>query len=225
MAWNYARYIGYVAAQGKKEYPLPMYVNAWLVQPSDHGPGDYPSGGREPLVHDIWRAGAPAIDILAPDIYLPEFAQNHADLRPQRQPGLQSRNRQDREQLLDRLHQLNALCVSHIGIDNFNDWLPESAYARTYSLLGRLSGAIAEAQGKKDAIKLITLAEGQNPGKVQLGNYMFDFTQIPSGRRSPRGKTSYRGDIEVRPSPWSINWGRRSLPGRPFCADHQYRAR
>ena len=68
MAWNYARYIGYIAAQGKKEYPLPMYVNAWIVQPNDLGPGDYPSGGPEPLVHDIWRAGAPAIDILAPDI-------------------------------------------------------------------------------------------------------------------------------------------------------------
>jgi hypothetical protein len=74
MAWNYSRYIGYVAAQGKAEYPLPMYVNTWLVQPSDRGPGDYPSGGPEPLVHDIWHAGGPAIDILAPDIYLPEYA-------------------------------------------------------------------------------------------------------------------------------------------------------
>ena len=92
MAWNYSRYIGYVAAQGKKEYPLPMYVNAWLVDPGDHGPGDYPSGGPEPLVHDIWRAGAPAIDILAPDIYQPRLCRNHADLRPQRQPGLQPRN-------------------------------------------------------------------------------------------------------------------------------------
>ena len=38
MAWNYSHYIGYVAAQGKKEYPLPMYVNTWLVQPAGAGP-------------------------------------------------------------------------------------------------------------------------------------------------------------------------------------------
>ena len=49
-----------VAALGKKEYPLPMFVNAWIVQPNDIGAGDYPSGGPEPLVHDIWRAGGPA---------------------------------------------------------------------------------------------------------------------------------------------------------------------
>ena len=57
MAWNYSHYIGYVAAQGKKEYPLPMYVNTWLVQPNDLGAGDYPSGGPEPLVQ---TSGGPA---------------------------------------------------------------------------------------------------------------------------------------------------------------------
>ena len=36
-------------------------------------PGTYPSGGPLPQVHDMWRAGAPAIDILAPDLYLEYF--------------------------------------------------------------------------------------------------------------------------------------------------------
>ncbi len=53
MAWNYARYVGYVAQQGKNEYPLPMFVNAALAGPGSRGPGDYPSGGPEPLVHDV----------------------------------------------------------------------------------------------------------------------------------------------------------------------------
>src|SRR5207249_10715533 len=30
MAWNYGRYVHHVAAAGKAEYPLPMYVNTWL---------------------------------------------------------------------------------------------------------------------------------------------------------------------------------------------------
>jgi len=29
MAWNYARYVNTVVEAGKKEYDLPMYVNAW----------------------------------------------------------------------------------------------------------------------------------------------------------------------------------------------------
>ena len=75
MAWNYSRYVGKVAEAGKAEYPVPMYVNAWIVQPEDKGPGDYPSGGPQDHMHDIWRAGGPRIDILAPDIYLPNFSE------------------------------------------------------------------------------------------------------------------------------------------------------
>ena len=72
MAWNYASYVGKIASEGKAEYNLPMYVNAWLKQPgpSGHAPGNYPSGGPTPQVIDIWRAAAPAIDFIAPDIYI-----------------------------------------------------------------------------------------------------------------------------------------------------------
>jgi beta-galactosidase GanA len=73
MAWHYARYIEKVAAAGKAEYSLPMYVNAWLKQPFSYIPGKYPSGGPLPQVIDIWRAAAPSIDFIAPDIYTDEF--------------------------------------------------------------------------------------------------------------------------------------------------------
>ena len=59
MAWNYARYMDHMAKAGKAEYPLPVFTNTWLVQPQDQVPGDYPSGCPEPLVIDIWKAGAP----------------------------------------------------------------------------------------------------------------------------------------------------------------------
>jgi hypothetical protein len=73
MAWNYARYINRVAGAGKAELPLPMYINTALVKPQDKLPGDYPSGGAVAQAHDVWQAGAPNIDILAPDIYFPDF--------------------------------------------------------------------------------------------------------------------------------------------------------
>jgi len=75
MAWNYARYVGYVAAAGKAEYALPMYANAWLRQPYFLTPGTYPSGGPQAELMDVWHAGAPAIDILAPDLYGPNFTE------------------------------------------------------------------------------------------------------------------------------------------------------
>ena len=73
MAWHYARYMGAMAAAGKKVYPLPVYTNTWIVQPEDKGPGDYPSGGPQPLTLDVWKCEAPSIDLNAPDIYLPDF--------------------------------------------------------------------------------------------------------------------------------------------------------
>jgi beta-galactosidase GanA len=74
-AWSVAHYIGEVAAAGKAEYPLPMYVNAALRDPFNPGkPGAYASGGPTDNVLDIYRAAAPAIDILAPDIYIRESA-------------------------------------------------------------------------------------------------------------------------------------------------------
>jgi hypothetical protein len=60
-----------VAAAGKREYPLPMYVNVWLRE--RERAGRWPSGGATEHVLDIWKAAAPSIDILAPDIYNPKF--------------------------------------------------------------------------------------------------------------------------------------------------------
>lgn len=72
MAWNYAKYVGEIAKQGKSQYALPMYANAWLKQPKGREPGQYPSGGPLPHVIDVWRAAAPSIDFIAPDIYIVE---------------------------------------------------------------------------------------------------------------------------------------------------------
>ncbi|HTT61960.1 MAG TPA: DUF5597 domain-containing protein [Bryobacteraceae bacterium] len=69
-AWSVARYVGQVAAAGKAEYPLPLYTNAALRDPLKPGPpGSYESGGPTDNVIPIWKAAAPALDLLAPDIY------------------------------------------------------------------------------------------------------------------------------------------------------------
>jgi hypothetical protein len=73
-AWTEGHFTGEVAACGKAVYPLPMNVNAALVRPG-RLPGQYPSGGPLPHLFDIWRAAAPAIDFLSPDLYFPNFVE------------------------------------------------------------------------------------------------------------------------------------------------------
>jgi beta-galactosidase GanA len=75
-AWSVARYIEQVAAAGKAVYPLPLYVNAALRNPLHPSrPPSYESGGPTDNVVPIWKAAAPSIDLLAPDIYLDDSAQ------------------------------------------------------------------------------------------------------------------------------------------------------
>lgn len=74
-AWHVAHYIDQVAEAGKAEYALPMYVNAALRGPFNPGqPGQYASGGATDNVLDVYKAAAPHIDLLAPDIYMPDYA-------------------------------------------------------------------------------------------------------------------------------------------------------
>ncbi|HEY5773274.1 MAG TPA: beta-galactosidase, partial [Chitinophagaceae bacterium] len=72
MAWHYAVFTNELTIASKAVYNLPMFVNAALNRPG-RKPGEYPSAGPLPHVMDIWKAAAPAIDLLAPDFYNPDF--------------------------------------------------------------------------------------------------------------------------------------------------------
>lgn len=75
MGYYYAKYMGYVAAEGKKEYDIPMYCNAWLKGPDYAYTGMHPGGGPLPSVMDMYHCAGPAIDMLCPDIYIPNFTE------------------------------------------------------------------------------------------------------------------------------------------------------
>ena len=68
MAWHYARYVERMALSAREIYDVPLYVNA-AMNSRGRKPGEYPSAG--PLAHliDIWHAGAPTLDFIAPDLY------------------------------------------------------------------------------------------------------------------------------------------------------------
>lgn len=74
-AWHTARFVDAVAAAGKARYPLPMYANAALRDPfKDQDPYTYSSGGPTWNMLDVWKAATPNLEVLGPDIYMPEHA-------------------------------------------------------------------------------------------------------------------------------------------------------
>lgn len=70
-SWYFARYIDEIAAAGKAVKALPMYCNASLGDPFNAEPesSSVQSGGPTWNAIPIWKAAAPHIDLVAPDIY------------------------------------------------------------------------------------------------------------------------------------------------------------
>jgi beta-galactosidase GanA len=199
MAWNYARYMDQLAAAGKAIYPIPVFTNTWIIQPEDKGAGDYPSGGPEPHVLDLWRAGAPHIDINAPDIYLPNFTEWVARFNQNGNTLFVPESRGDAGGVANAFYAIGrhqGIGYSPFGIDNTGRLLVQHPDAgqtgpadvtsqplpRGYALLRDMTPAILDAQAR-GAISAVSLtATGRQNETVALG----DFNLNVDLRRNPR---------------------------------------
>jgi hypothetical protein len=147
MAWNYGRYVNQVAAAGKAEYPLPMYVNTWLGG-ADSMPGSYPSGGPLPEVIDLWKAAGSGIDIYSPDIYATDFAgwcdrynrNGNPMLIPETRGGAVGE-----ANVFYAVAQRNAIGFSPFGIDSWSD--PNNDLGKAYEVLAQMAPTILSHQG------------------------------------------------------------------------------
>lgn len=193
MAWNYASFIGKVAAAGKEVYPLPMYANAWLKQPFTYLPGKYPSGGPLPQVIDVWRAAAPSIDFIAPDIYTDEFKwvceeytrSNNPLFIPEIQGGKHSGPR-----AFFAFGEHDALCFSPFGIDN-ERYSENDPFTETYGVLRNMTPIILENQGK-GTMRGILVDLNSPVQQFELGDYRIE-AKLRAGE-----KTDVAGGIIIQ---------------------------
>jgi len=87
-AWHVARYVDEIAAAGKAQLDLPMYVNASLTDPFTlEGVQHGASGGPNWNVIELWKVAAPHIDVLAPDIYSSDQAKYAKYIEHYRRPN------------------------------------------------------------------------------------------------------------------------------------------
>jgi beta-galactosidase GanA len=145
MAWHYARYINHIAASGRKAHNLPMFVNAWIVQAPDDLPGVYPNGGPVSRVMDIYKAAAPAIDVVCPDIYLPNYKEIYAQYyRKSDNPLLVPESSLDAARAFVGFAEFDAICFSPFGIE---DAAGDVLFSSSYSVLHELMPIITKYQG------------------------------------------------------------------------------
>ncbi len=183
MAWNYARYVGKVASKGKNEYPLPMYVNAWLKQPETSWPGRYPSGGPLPEVIDIWRAAAPSIDFISPDIYIDEFSWVCKEFTRSSNPLFIPETRGGAVGAARALYtfgEFNAGCFAPFGIDE-QRFMKNDPLDDTYSIIKNMAPVILENQGKGTMRGFIV--DSITPEtELEMGDYRIKATLAVNGK-------------------------------------------
>ena len=179
MAWNYARYVNKVVAAGKAENNIPMFVNAWLQQPNHAWPGTYPSGGPVPQVHDVWRAGAPAVDALAPDLYLEYFDEVCARFARNGNPLFIPETSANAANVLPAFGKFNAMGFSPFFIER--SAAADTELAGAYRVVEQLAPAVAAQQGK-DTITAVRMNAGDPPLQVKLGDYKLNVTYVGTGR-------------------------------------------
>jgi hypothetical protein len=169
MAWYYALYVDQVAKAGKAEYALPMFINV------DLGPaiGGYSSGGALPIQLNVWQQGAPAIDIIAPDIYLPNFAEWCAWYDRSGNPLWIPETRGDAANAFYAIGNHAAMGISPFGIERQAD--ASTPLAQAYGLLAQAAPEILEAQAE-GVIKAVSLNAQHPTETVKLGNYSLAFS-------------------------------------------------
>jgi len=154
MAYHYAKAVEEIVKAGKAEHNIPMFANAALNNRFPGRPGGYPSGGPVDHMIPVWQLGAPSLDALAPDIYLPYFKDLcHAFTRhgnplliPETLPSPVSASN-----VFYAVGEYNAVCFAPFGLDSMYD--PASPFAsgdtlsRSYKVIDSMLPLILEHRG------------------------------------------------------------------------------
>ncbi|MUP46046.1 mannonate dehydratase [Gramella sp. BOM4] len=172
MAWYFSKYAEAITKAGKEIYPLPMFVNAALIRPGKI-PGEYPSAGPLPHLMDIWKAGAPSIDMFSPDFYTPDFEYWNDLYVRQNNPLFVPEHRFDNTvgaKALFAIGHYEAIGFSPFGIEsNVNMEL-----ANAYRLIEQLHPIIVDNFGQ-NKIDGVLLEKDKILSTVVLGDYEFSF--------------------------------------------------
>lgn len=215
-----AKYINEVAAAGKAEFAIPLYINVWLSYPIAELPQrqiqvpgvQYPSGGAVEKFIGMWRALAPSLDMIGPDIYSsdPKFYQAAIDAyaRPDNPLWIPETGRSDDfAKFFFMALGKGALCFSPFGVDksgwNITGDQPWNAHAANFALIGPMQREIAQLEfdGK---VKTAVEEPGEATQEVDFGDWQatvaFGFPQR-DGRAAPGTKDAHGTALIARLGP------------------------
>lgn len=157
MAWHYARFVDSLAAAGKAAHNIPMFVNAWVIFPENPKPGQYPSGGPNSRMLDVWQTAAKNIDFISPDIYVADYPaklkQFHRNGNPIFVPEACALwlgdNMSAQAKAFYTIGEFGAIGFSPFAI-NHRTYAKSHPLSSAYKVLKNISGAISAAEAGKN---------------------------------------------------------------------------
>lgn len=215
MSWHFAKYAGQVAAEGRKVYDLPMFVNGALGR-SDGEPGSYPSGGPMPAFLELWRTAAPAIDLLSPDIYATNFADWAERFSRPGNPLFVPEMFPVPANAVIGIGQFRGLGVAPFGFEGRVK--PGDEFSKVYGLLAQIEPQILSAQAR-GAIAGAGVNAASKEAKLRLGDYTVEVRLRVPRRVHPPAEDGYALVIAETPDSFLV-LGRDvdiwfSLPDQP----------
>lgn len=189
-AYHYAKYVGEVTAAGKAEYDIPMYVNNWIKQPGMGAPGQFPSGSPQPEVLDVWRAAAPAVDLIAPDIYANVFEWTLSQFALSGNPIFIPESKGDVARALYAFGEYDALGFAPFGFDGPQEGNYFGVSAEEFKELGQCYGILSEMgtlipdnYGSGSMRGLLVGTDNPSPS-VEMGSYILTLQSSVRDRRA-----------------------------------------
>lgn len=193
-AYYYGKYVGAIAAAGRAEHNIPMYVNNWLKQPGMGAPGGFPSGSPLPEVIDVWRAAAPAIDFTAPDIYINEFEWVLSQFALSENPIFIPECRTDIAKALYAYGEYDAMGFAPFGFDGPQGQGAGGAsdeefanLGKCYGLLSGMGNMLIDNYNSDKMRGLMVTADNPNPS-VEMGDYVITLTSTQRMRAFDYGQ-------------------------------------
>jgi len=188
MGWNYARYVGRVVEAGKAAYPIQMFTNAYTYEFAKAGEAIRNSGTPMPDLMDVWRAGAPKVDVFALDIYGSDFASFCADYNRSGNPLLIPETRgmppyPMEARALYAFGRHDAMGVSLMGVER-PAATPDPLLTASYGLIAQLAPLIAKHQGDGSMSAVLLDPKGP-PQNIKVGNYTLEAAPMGAGRGAP----------------------------------------
>ena len=204
MGYYAARFTGEVAKAGKAELDLPMFVNAFLAIPGRF-PGQYPSGGPVHRLIDVYHAAAPALDVLSPNAYSPDFKGICALYARGGNPLLIPETSASAGNLFWAVGHHAALGYSPFGA--IETMKPGSQLGEAYQALTSAMPWLTkwQAEGKADAILVL---DGEEARPLTLGGYQISLlkkTRRPMGGPPASAPPPSSPGVDARPFAIVVN--------------------